>query len=225
MPSATAAAASDGALPGLGEPLPYCEQSGCIYLDYNATSPIFPEVGCWLAISALVTSSASPPGCSCCSHADFATPSLPCMASLLVLLPFRQAVQAAVHMHLHCPCRSRTKCGPSSPRSATPPPAMPLAGPAATLSTWHAPGWQPWWALSPTKFSSHPAAPRRTLGELHANLWMHSCSQPGWLMQRLSVTGAGSLAWVAGHTPLQLLVSCAHEIVQCARVPGPSGAQ
>lgn len=42
-----AAAAGDGApsLPGLGEQLPYCEQSGCTYLDYNATSPIFPEVG------------------------------------------------------------------------------------------------------------------------------------------------------------------------------------
>ncbi len=32
------------AMPGLGEPLPYIEASGCIYLDYNATTPIFPEV-------------------------------------------------------------------------------------------------------------------------------------------------------------------------------------
>lgn len=30
--------------PGLGEPLPGMAQSGCIYLDYNATTPIFPEV-------------------------------------------------------------------------------------------------------------------------------------------------------------------------------------
>lgn len=44
-----AAAAGTDRLPRLGEPLPYCEQSGCIYLDYNATSPIFPEVsGGWM---------------------------------------------------------------------------------------------------------------------------------------------------------------------------------
>jgi selenocysteine lyase/cysteine desulfurase len=43
--SSTAAAAGPGtaALPGLGEALPHLEQAGCIYLDYNATTPIFPE--------------------------------------------------------------------------------------------------------------------------------------------------------------------------------------
>ena len=40
--SSTAAAA--GSLPRLGEALPHLEQAGCIYLDYNATTPIFPEV-------------------------------------------------------------------------------------------------------------------------------------------------------------------------------------
>jgi cysteine desulfurase len=39
-----AAAATARALPGLGEPLPHIEASGCVYLDYNATTPIFPEV-------------------------------------------------------------------------------------------------------------------------------------------------------------------------------------
>ena len=37
-----AAAAAPG-LPQLGEALPHLEQAGCIYLDYNATTPIFPE--------------------------------------------------------------------------------------------------------------------------------------------------------------------------------------
>lgn len=52
-----AAAAANGGLeaPRLGEPLPYCEQSGCIYLDWNATSPIFPEVWGALAMSLLGT--------------------------------------------------------------------------------------------------------------------------------------------------------------------------
>ena len=38
-------AAAGGALPRLGEALPHIRDSGCIYLDYNATTPIFPEVG------------------------------------------------------------------------------------------------------------------------------------------------------------------------------------
>ncbi|EFN56195.1 hypothetical protein CHLNCDRAFT_144931 [Chlorella variabilis] len=30
-------------MPRLGEPLPHIQASGCVYLDYNATTPIFPE--------------------------------------------------------------------------------------------------------------------------------------------------------------------------------------
>lgn len=46
-------AAGDGSLaagsvpppaPGLGQPLPFLQRTGCAYLDYNATTPIFPEV-------------------------------------------------------------------------------------------------------------------------------------------------------------------------------------
>lgn len=49
MAATPAAGAAGTGLPRLGELLPYCEQTGCIYLDYNATSPIFPEVGgCWM---------------------------------------------------------------------------------------------------------------------------------------------------------------------------------
>lgn len=29
---------------GLGQALPHLTRTGCIYLDYNATTPIFPEV-------------------------------------------------------------------------------------------------------------------------------------------------------------------------------------
>ena len=32
------------ARPGLGEPLPFVRERGAIYLDYNATTPIWPEV-------------------------------------------------------------------------------------------------------------------------------------------------------------------------------------
>lgn len=35
---------SQGTAPQLGEPLPHLKQTGCIYLDYNATTPIFPQV-------------------------------------------------------------------------------------------------------------------------------------------------------------------------------------
>ena len=31
-------------LAGPGQPLQYLQQQGCVYLDYNATTPIFPEV-------------------------------------------------------------------------------------------------------------------------------------------------------------------------------------
>ena len=40
--AATAATASK--LPGLGEALPCVQQTGCCYLEYNGTTPIFPEV-------------------------------------------------------------------------------------------------------------------------------------------------------------------------------------
>lgn len=36
------AARMDSSRPGLGDPLPHLEQ--CVYLDWNATTPIFPEV-------------------------------------------------------------------------------------------------------------------------------------------------------------------------------------
>lgn len=36
---------SQARLPGLGEPLPALS-GGCIYMDYNATTPVFPEVTC-----------------------------------------------------------------------------------------------------------------------------------------------------------------------------------
>lgn len=32
------------AAPGIGEPLPHLLLADCIYLDYNATTPIFPDV-------------------------------------------------------------------------------------------------------------------------------------------------------------------------------------
>lgn len=32
---------------GLGNPLPALERTGCVYLDYNATTPVWPEVCCW----------------------------------------------------------------------------------------------------------------------------------------------------------------------------------
>lgn len=38
-----AAGAASSAMPRLGEPLPHIQASGCVYLDYNATTPIFPE--------------------------------------------------------------------------------------------------------------------------------------------------------------------------------------
>ncbi|KAL4448398.1 hypothetical protein ABPG75_005617 [Micractinium tetrahymenae] len=44
MSSATDTAAPASRLPGLGESLPYFSQTGCIYLDWNATTPVFPEV-------------------------------------------------------------------------------------------------------------------------------------------------------------------------------------
>lgn len=28
----------------IGDPLPHCQDTGCVYLDYNGTTPIFPEV-------------------------------------------------------------------------------------------------------------------------------------------------------------------------------------
>lgn len=37
-----AAAAAFGG--GLGSPLPAMERTGCVYLDYNATTPVWPEV-------------------------------------------------------------------------------------------------------------------------------------------------------------------------------------
>lgn len=42
MVAAPVDAAPAAACPGLGEPHPACED--CVYLDYNATTPIFPEV-------------------------------------------------------------------------------------------------------------------------------------------------------------------------------------
>ena len=30
--------------PGIGQALPHLTSTGCLYLDYNATTPIFPEV-------------------------------------------------------------------------------------------------------------------------------------------------------------------------------------
>lgn len=43
MSAAAAAATPASRLPGLGEPLIYMAEVGCIYLDYNATTPVFPE--------------------------------------------------------------------------------------------------------------------------------------------------------------------------------------
>ncbi len=43
--AAAGAAASPQQRPaGLGQALPHLARTGCIYLDYNATTPIFPEV-------------------------------------------------------------------------------------------------------------------------------------------------------------------------------------
>lgn len=48
MPASSDALGHGGAAPdapaGLGCPLPALQQKGCIYLDYNATTPIWPEV-------------------------------------------------------------------------------------------------------------------------------------------------------------------------------------
>ena len=30
--------------PGIGRALPHLTETGCLYLDYNATTPVFPEV-------------------------------------------------------------------------------------------------------------------------------------------------------------------------------------
>ena len=42
---APAASAADTEMARIGVPLPHLESTGCCYMDYNATTPIFPEVG------------------------------------------------------------------------------------------------------------------------------------------------------------------------------------
>lgn len=67
-------------MPPVGTPLPHLQEAGCIYLDYNATTPIFPEVSLGQLLLEALSSGVGQ--LRCCVHVAFAR----CITEVQLLL-------------------------------------------------------------------------------------------------------------------------------------------